>query len=171
MIILGIDPALGSLGWGVICEESNKFKYISSGIIKTSPTQLMHKRLAIITTELERIINHFKPDLVSMEETFVNSNAVSSLKLGYVRGAIMALVGKSELEYIEFKPNLIKKTIVGMGHADKAQVMHMIKIMVLESAHVTSFDESDALAIAYTGNVYFKVKERDLKYQLTANQK
>ncbi|MGI4776417.1 MAG: crossover junction endodeoxyribonuclease RuvC [Janthinobacterium lividum] len=160
MIILGIDPALGSLGWGVVCEESNKFKYLNSGTIKTLPAQLMHLRLATITTKLEKIIEQFKPDIVAMEETFINSNATSSLKLGYVRGAVMALIGRNKLDYIEFKPNLIKKTVVGAGHADKCQIMHMVKLLISGSINIKSFDESDALAIAYTGNIYSKIRSR-----------
>jgi crossover junction endodeoxyribonuclease RuvC len=156
MIVLGIDPALASLGWGIISEEGSRLKYISSGTIKTLPSQLITQRLAAITFKLEEIITLYKPDIIAMEETFINSNAVSSLKLGFVRGAIMAMVGRNNLNFTEFKPNMIKKTVVGVGHAEKTQVMHMIKILLSGGSEVKSFDESDALAIAYTGIVYSK---------------
>lgn len=154
MIILGIDPALASLGWGVISDDGTKLKYLASGLIKTKADELIQNRLAYIANSLEKIINEYKPSLISMEETFVNSNAVSSLKLAYVRGAIMALIGRRNINFSEFKPNLIKKTVVGVGHAEKAQIVHMIKILLPGSSNIKNFDEADALAIAYTGSIY-----------------
>jgi len=154
LIILGIDPALASLGWGVISDDGTKLKYLASGLIKTKADELIQNRLAYIANSLEKIINEYKPSLISMEETFVNSNAVSSLKLAYVRGAIMALIGRRNINFSEFKPNLIKKTVVGVGHAEKAQIVHMIKILLPGSSNIKNFDEADALAIAYTGSIY-----------------
>lgn len=156
VIILGIDPALASLGWGVIREDGSKLKYLSSGLIKTSASDLIQNRLAHITVSLEQIIKQHSPTLIAMEETFINTNAITSLKLGYVRGAIMALVGRGNINFLEFKPNLIKKTVVGVGHAEKAQIVHMIKILLPGSANIKNFDEADALAIAYTGSIYSK---------------
>lgn len=154
MKILGIDPALTILGWGIIQSNSPKINYISSGLIKTDAGALIQNRLAHIVTSIEEIIGIYKPDAIAMEETFVNSNAGSSLKLGYVRGAIMALVGKINLPYYEFLPNKIKKAIVGVGHADKNQVKHMVKIIISGNMEHITFDEADALAIAYTCLVY-----------------
>lgn len=88
MIVLGINFALVLLGRGIICEEGPKLKYISSDTIKTITAKLMPLRLAEITLKLEEIIAHYKPALIVMEETFINSNVVSSLKLGYIKGAI-----------------------------------------------------------------------------------
>ena len=156
VVILGIDPALASLGWGVINDDGSKLKYLSSGIIKTSASELIQNRLAHIFNSLEQIIEEYKPGLITMEETFVNANAVSSLKLGYVRGAIMALIGRNNIDFSEFKPNLIKKTVVGVGHAEKVQIVHMIKILLPGSANIKNFDEADALALAYTGSIYSK---------------
>lgn len=157
MIILGIDPALASLGWGVISDDGTKLKYLASGLIKTKADELIQNRLAYIANSLEKIIDEYKPSLISMEETFINSNAVSSLKLGYVRGAIIALIGRRNINFSEFKPNLIKKTVVGVGHAEKAQIVHMIKILLPGSSNIKNFDEADALAIAYTGSIYSKI--------------
>lgn len=156
--ILGIDPALTKIGWGVISTNAARLNYVSSGIIQTKSNQLLHKRLATITLELEEIIIHYKPSIIAMEETFVNMNAVSSLKLGYARGAIMALIGKYGVDFQEFKPNFIKKTIVGTGHAEKQQILHMVKILLPGlSSSPLAFDEADALAIAYTSSVYNNV--------------
>lgn len=150
MKILGIDPALTCLGWGIIESNSPKIEYIDSGLIKTTSKELIWHRLSAISSSIETIIDLHKPDAVAMEETFVNKNPTSSLKLGYVRGALMATIGKTKLPYFEFLPNKIKKTIVGVGHAEKEQVKHMVNIIISGITRDISFDESDALAIAYT---------------------
>ncbi|RTK92355.1 MAG: crossover junction endodeoxyribonuclease RuvC [Rickettsiales bacterium] len=150
MRILGIDPALGCLGWGIIESKSPKIHYINSGIVKTDAKMDIHLRLALIVSAIENIIIEYQPNLIAMEETFLNVNASSSLKLGYVRGALMAVIGKTNLPYYEFMPNKIKKTIVGVGHADKTQVKHMVKMIVSGINDQITLDETDALAIAYT---------------------
>lgn len=151
MIILGIDPALSNLGWGVIEVQSNRLSYIASGVISTKSTQLMYKRLAFIAAKLELIIERHNPEILAMEESFINMNAVSSMKLGYIRGVIMAIAGKRDLEFKEFKPNFVKKTVVGSGHAEKHQLLHMIKILFPNiTDKIVSTDESDAIAVAYT---------------------
>ncbi len=157
MRILGIDPALSALGWGIIELDSPRIKYVASGTIKTDTNLALHKRLAIISCAIEELINLHQPNAVAMEETFVNTNATSSLKLGYVRGAIMALVGKTDIPYFEYLPNKIKKTIVGVGHAEKEQVKHMVNIIISNCQENISFDEADALAIAYTCLVHAKL--------------
>ncbi len=156
MIILGIDPSLTCLGWGVIRKEKAAFKYLDSGTITTKPNEIMPYRLATIDNHLAQIISLYKPEKIALEETFVNNNAVSSLKLGFVRGAIMSLVGRCRIEFCEYKPNTIKKTVAGAGHAEKAQVLHMIKLLLLASPplSISSYDEADALAIAYTCALY-----------------
>lgn len=150
MIVLGIDPALGSLGWAVVAKESTKLKYLASGVIKTSSQDEMHNRLAFINDVLEKVILEYKPNMAAIEETFVNTNSVTSLKLGYARGAIMSLIGRHSLGMREFKPNTIKKTVTGYGHAEKDQILHMIKLLLLGTSAITNSDEADAVAIAYT---------------------
>jgi len=157
MKILGIDPALTSLGWGVIKLNPPKINYVASGLVKTKPTELMHKRLYNIVATIENIIETYNPDLIAMEETFINKNATSSLKLGYVRGAIMSLIGKFDKPYFEYTPNLIKKTVVGSGHAEKHQMAHMIKLIISGTHNLKNLDEVDALAVAYTCSVFAKI--------------
>ena len=156
MKILGIDPALTSLGWGLIKLSPHKINYIASGLVKTKSTDLMHKRLYNIVDTIENIIETYNPDLIAMEETFINKNATSSLKLGYVRGAIMSLIGKFDKPYFEYTPNLIKKTVVGSGHAEKHQMAHMIKLIISGAHNLKNLDEVDALAVAYTCSVFAK---------------
>lgn len=150
MRILGIDPALSCLGWGIIQLDSPKINYVDSGIVKTRADTELHLRLSNIAGSIEQIIDLYKPQAIAMEETFININAGSSLKLGYVRGALMAVIGKSQLPFYEYAPNNIKKTIVGTGHAQKEQVKHMVKMIISGSTDRICFDEADALAVAYT---------------------
>jgi len=150
MIVLGIDPALGSLGWAVVAKESAKLKYLASGVIKTSSKDEIHNRLSYINSILEKVILEYKPNMAAIEETFVNTNSVTSLKLGYARGAIMSLVGRYGLSMREFSPNNIKKTVTGYGHAEKDQILHMIKLLLPGTSQITNSDEADAVAIAYT---------------------
>lgn len=157
MRILGIDPALTCLGWGVIRFNSPKIHYIASGLVKTNLKTPIHNRLAQLVSSIEQVIELYKPEVIAMEETFVNANAISSLKLGYVRGALMSAIGKTGLPYYEFLPNKIKKTIVGVGHADKEQVKHMVKIIISGGTEHITLDEADALAIAYTCLVHQKI--------------
>lgn len=153
MKILGIDPALTSLGWGIIEISGNKVNYINSGLLKTNNKKELYLRISDISTSIEQVISLYKPNIVAMEETFININAISSLKLAYVRGALMALFGKNKLPYYEFLPNKIKKTVVGVGHAEKSQIKHMMSLILTGVPKDICFDEADALATAYTCSV------------------
>lgn len=153
MIILGIDPAISHIGWGVISSIGSQIKYIASGVIDTNASDSLPSRLALISNQIERIIGEFKPDLIAMEEVFINKNPLSSLKLSHARGAIMAMIGKSSIPMEEYAPNKVKKTLVGVGRAEKEQVLHMINV-IMPTAKIKKFDESDALAVAYTASVY-----------------
>ncbi len=153
MIILGIDPAISHIGWGVISTQGNAIKYIASGVIDTDAKDTLPSRLALISRSVEKIIEIHRPELAGMEEVFINKNAFSSLKLSHARGAIMAVIGRYDIPLSEFAPNKVKKTLVGSGHAEKEQVVHMINLL-LPTAKIAKFDEADALAVAYTCSVY-----------------
>lgn len=151
MIILGLDPSLCSFGWGVLAVDNNKkLKYIASGTIVTKSDTQMHLRLSEISNEIKNIIKTYNPDVVAAEESFVNKNALSSIKLAYARGAMMSVIGEYKLEFHEYKPNEIKKTLSGVGHADKKQMQYMLKFVIRNAPDIKSFDENDALAVAYT---------------------
>jgi crossover junction endodeoxyribonuclease RuvC len=130
MKILGIDPSLSSSGWGVLSVVGQKISYVASGNIITLSSDKIEKRLAKIYSEITNVIEYYSPELIGMEETFVNKNFASSLKLSLARGAIIASIGKSNAKFLEFSPNLVKKTVVGVGHADKLQVFRMIKLLL-----------------------------------------
>lgn len=157
MRILGIDPALTILGWGIIEAHLPKINFISSGIVKTKSDHELHLRLGSISTEMRSIIEQHQPEAIAMEITFLNNNATSSLKLAYVRGAIMAIIGELQIPYYEYSPNQIKKTLVGAGHAQKEQLKYMLQVILSGTKHDISLDEADALAAAYTCLTHIKL--------------
>jgi len=145
--ILGIDPGLGNTGWGVIDYINNAPKHLANGTIKTDPKTPLAKRLAKIALELEQIITLWNPSEAAVEETFVNANPASALKLGQARGVALCAPARFGLETAEYAPNKIKKTIVGAGHAGKGQIQLMVG-MLMPRVEIHSADSADALAIA-----------------------
>ncbi len=155
MIILGIDPALTQTGWGIISSYKNSLSFIACGTIKTDAKQQLDVRLHHIYQSISQVIQIYKPDEVAIEETFVNNNAVSSLKLGHARGVLMLSAAVAGLKISEYASTSIKKTVVGVGRADKNQVGVMMKYL-LPKAVIKNADEADALAVAICHN-NFKV--------------
>ncbi len=150
MRIVGIDPGLQCTGWGVIGREGQNFSYIASGTIITKRAQSLDGRLYALHEGLLAAINEYQPDAAAIEETFVNSNAKSSLLLGHVRGALILTCMISGVKSFEqYSANHIKKTITGYGHADKGQMMRMLPYIIngIEMNDMTH-DMVDALAIA-----------------------
>jgi crossover junction endodeoxyribonuclease RuvC len=146
-MILGIDPGLACTGWGIIHKEGSSLKYCGSGVIKTETSSAIELRLNIVFNALQIILAEYRPSCVAMEETFVNMNSQSSLKLAHVRGAIMVSIAQANLRVAQYAPNLIKKSIVGYGRAEKDQVIHMVNLL-LPKCDVKISDEADALAVA-----------------------
>lgn len=153
MIILGIDPALTQSGWGAILSQNNTISFIACGTIKTDSKKSLDTRLHHIHLSINQVIELYKPDEVAIEETFVNNNAVSSLKLGHARGVLMLSAAIAGLKIYEYASTSIKKTVVGVGRAEKSQVGAMIKYL-LPKAIVKSEDEADALAVAICHNSF-----------------
>ena len=145
--IIGIDPGLRNTGWGVIEADGTRLSYVADGSVHSDADAPLATRLLQIHTQLVEILLRHAPDEAAIEETFVNKDARATLKLGQARGAAMlapALVGISVAEYA---PNVVKKSVVGAGHAEKDQVKHMVKVL-LPRAELNSADSVDALAIA-----------------------
>jgi crossover junction endodeoxyribonuclease RuvC len=145
--ILGIDPGLRRTGWGVIDIEGNRLIYVACGSVETNAKADLALRLLGIHDGLIRIVEQFAPDEAAVESTFVNKDAVATLKLGQARGIAMLVPARSNVPVSEYAPNLVKKTIVGAGHGEKAQVRMMIGVL-LPKADPQSEDAADALAIA-----------------------
>lgn len=145
--ILGIDPGLRRTGWGVIAQESNKLSFIACGVIMPDEKLEMAQRLCALHDGLQKIILQYKPDETAVEETFMNTNAASALKLGQARGIALLAPALAGLSVAEYAANVVKKSITGAGHAEKQQIQHMIKVL-LPKAEIVSEDAADALAIA-----------------------
>jgi crossover junction endodeoxyribonuclease RuvC len=149
MIILGIDPGLQKSGWGVIEKNGSRLSFIASGLIKTNSAALLSQRLATLHEGLADVIKEFKPYTSAIEETFVNKNPASALKLGQARGVLLAVPALYGIECAEYSANKVKKSIVGTGHAAKEQMGMMVKTL-LPACGKPSEDEADALAVAIT---------------------
>jgi crossover junction endodeoxyribonuclease RuvC len=147
--ILGIDPGLRRTGWGMIACEGNRLIYLACGTVETNEKLSLAERLVTIHDGLTRIVDEFHPDEAAVEATFVNRDAAATLKLGQARGIAMLVPAKAGVMVAEYAPNLVKKTIVGAGHAEKAQIRVMIGVL-LPKADPQSEDAADALAIAVT---------------------
>ncbi len=147
MRIIGLDPGLRKTGWGIIDHSGSSLTYVGDGVIKTSDKAPLATRLADLADSLTHIIEHFKPDHAAVEKVFVNKNPDSTLKLGMARGVILMIPAKLSLDVGEYPANLVKKSVVGSGHADKEQVTTMIK-MLLPKAQLQTDDAADALAVA-----------------------
>lgn len=146
MRIIGIDPGLQRTGWGIIDVNGNRLSHIMHGVIATDAKADIALRLVKIFDELTTMINLWVPTMAAVEETFVNKNPASALKLGLARGAAMLAPAKAGLGVSEYPANLVKKSVVGAGHAEKEQVQAMIRVLLpgVEAA----VDAADALAVA-----------------------
>lgn len=147
MLVLGVDPGLLKTGWGIVRFENGNLTYVDSGTIFTDSKLPMEDRLKNIFTNLDNIIKDYKPNCMSIEETFVNNNPLSSLKLGQARGVAILSAGMNNIKVYEYLPNAIKKAITGVGKANKQQVVAMIKCL-LPLSNTKTEDEADALAMA-----------------------
>lgn len=148
-IILGVDPGLHHTGWAVIGSDGLKYQFIASGTVTTNPKDDMQVRLLKISTELAEVINHHKPKTAGIEEVFVNKNNLSSLKLGHARGAIILTLAQNNIKASEYSATKVKKSVTGVGRAEKEQIDMMVKILMPKATPKTEH-ESDAIAIAIT---------------------
>jgi crossover junction endodeoxyribonuclease RuvC len=147
MRLLGLDPGLRHTGWGVIDVDGSRLRYVADGAIHPSAEKPMAERLVELHDALARIIAEHRPQQAAVEETFVNQNASSTLKLGLARGVALLVPALAGLAVAEYPANLIKKSIVGAGHAEKAQVQMMVR-RLLPGCLLNSPDAADALAVA-----------------------
>jgi crossover junction endodeoxyribonuclease RuvC len=147
--ILGIDPGLRRTGWGVIEVEGNRLVYIGCGSVEPPDDLPLSSRLLAIHAGLAAVLGDFRPLEAAVEQTFVNKDGVATLKLGQARGVAMLAPAMFGISVAEYAPNQVKKTVVGAGHADKNQIMMMLKVL-LPKAEPKSADAADALAIAIT---------------------
>jgi crossover junction endodeoxyribonuclease RuvC len=147
--ILGIDPGLRRTGWGMVVIDGNRLSYVACGSLATDDKASLAVRLLAIHDGLRQVVADHAPDEAAVETTFVNKDAAATLKLGQARGIAMLVPAIAGVPVAEYAPNLVKKTIVGAGHCEKAQIRMMIGVL-LPKADPKSHDAADALAIAVT---------------------
>ncbi|PWB81048.1 MAG: crossover junction endodeoxyribonuclease RuvC [Methylocystaceae bacterium] len=146
--ILGIDPGLRNTGWGIIeASRGSRLSFVACGRLHSDTDASMGARLAQLQQGLARIIADYAPHEAAVEETFVNRDPQSALKLGQARGVALAAPALAGLDVEEYAANLVKKTVVGNGHADKAQIAMMVRVL-LPASLARSADAADALAVA-----------------------
>ena len=147
MRILGLDPGLRHTGWGIVDATDNRLQFIAEGVIEPDSTLELAERLRHIFIAVQNLIAAHTPGECAIEDTFVNQNPVSTLKLGHARAAAMLAAAVAGLPVAEYKPNLVKKSVVGAGHADKTQISAMVRIL-LPGSCAGKADAADALAVA-----------------------
>lgn len=147
MRILGIDPGLTVAGWGIVDSEGNRLRHIANGAIKTNAKLDMATRLRQLHDGLNIVLDDFQPDEAAVEETFANTNAVSTLALGQARGVLVLGPRLRDIPVVQYLPNKVKKAVVGVGKADKLQVQMMVKTL-MPGVTFNSADAADALAVA-----------------------
>lgn len=146
MRILGIDPGLRIMGWGVIESRGSRLSHVANGVCRSVGDNLA-TRLLSLHEQLTEVLVYHAPDQAAIEQTFVNKDGAGTLKLGQARGVALLAAAQAGLPVGEYAPNRVKKTVVGVGHADKGQVMHMVRLQ-LPGCDPAGPDAADALAIA-----------------------
>ena len=149
MILLGLDPGLGTTGWGVIAAEGNRLSHIANGQVKTDSAAPLPTRLVALDAALAEVIRIHQPTAAAIEEVFVNANPQSTLKLGQARGVVLLAAARSGIDVGEYAARLVKKAVVGTGAAEKAQV-HAMVARLLPGVKIAGSDAADALAVAIT---------------------
>lgn len=145
--ILGIDPSLVACGWGVVEAQGTKLRHVAHGVIRPNAKAALPARLKEIFETLTDLIGEYDPQEAAVEDVFMNNNAASALKLGQARAACLLAAGTNGLGIGEYSPRSVKKSVVGTGTADKAQVAHMMNVL-MPGCGVKAGDAADALAIA-----------------------
>jgi len=149
MILIGLDPGLGTTGWGIIAAAGNRLSHIANGQIRTDAVVPLPDRLRTLHDELVDVLARHRPEGAAVEEVFVNANPQSTLKLGQARGVVMLAAAQAGLEIGEYAARLVKKAVVGTGTAEKAQVHAMVG-RLLPGTRIAGADAADALAVAIT---------------------
>ncbi len=146
MRVIGFDPGLRHTGWGVVDVAGSRLTHVANGVCSTEAGELA-QRLVRLHVEIERVVLEFRPDQAAVEHTFVNKDAAGTLKLGQARAISLLVPAQQGIPVAEYAPNAVKKAVVGVGHADKVQIQHMIKLL-LPGVDLAGADAADALAVA-----------------------
>ena len=145
--IIGLDPGLRRTGWGVVESQGNALRFVASGTVTSDEKDDLAARLCQLHDGIGAVIAQYGPEEAAVEQTFVNANPSSTLKLGQARGIAMLVPARAGLRVAEYAPNAVKKSVIGVGHGDKAQIRMMVRVL-LPKATFEGDDAADALAIA-----------------------
>lgn len=144
---MGLDPGLAALGWGVVRAAGNRLTFVACGTIATSAAETIALRLKALHDGLREVLSIHAPDAAAVEETFVNANPRAAVKLAQARAIALLAPAQAGVDVVEYAPNLVKKSVTGVGHAGKEQIRAMIAIL-LPGADPRTEHASDALAVA-----------------------
>ena len=158
MRVLGIDPGLRNMGWGVIDVVGSRITHVANGICHSSGDDLA-SRLLTLYDQMTDVVARWAPETAAVEQTFVNKDAVGTLKLGQARAIALLVPAQTGITVAEYAPNKVKKTVVGVGHADKVQIDHMVRLQ-LPGVQIAGPDAADALAIALCHAHYARSADR-----------
>jgi crossover junction endodeoxyribonuclease RuvC len=147
MRLLGLDPGLQRTGWGLIEAHGNGLRFLAAGVVSTDPGHDLASRLDVLYRGLQEVVARHRPEAAAVEETVVNVNAESSLKLGHARGVVLLAAAHAGLEVTEYAAKTVKRSVVGTGAAQKRQVAMMVRMLLPGSGHLGG-DAADALAVA-----------------------
>ncbi|MEG2316436.1 MAG: crossover junction endodeoxyribonuclease RuvC [Clostridia bacterium] len=150
MVILGIDPGLATLGWGVIEVEHGKQRLVEYGCILTTPKQRLPERLKQISADMRTLLTRFHPEEIAFEELFFAKNVTTALTVGAARGVSIAVCAEYTEQLYEYTPMQVKQAVAGYGGADKRQVQQMVKLLLHMETIARPDDAADAIAIALT---------------------
>jgi crossover junction endodeoxyribonuclease RuvC len=159
MNLLGLDPGLRATGWGVVSFEGDHLRHVANGTIRTKASAPLAERLYELFRNIVAVVEQQSPDSAAVEETFVNKNPQSTLKLGQARGVALLAPATLGVPVSEYAANLVKKTVVGVGHADKNQI-HVMVSHLLPGVKIDSSDSADALAVAICHGHHFASTNR-----------
>lgn len=159
MIILGIDPGIGRVGWGVIKDELGKQKVIAYGCFETSSKFNLDERLAKIYDFITQLVEQFNPDVLAVEQLYFSANSKTALIVGEARGVILLAAAKSNLPTASYTPLQVKQALTGFGRASKNQIQSMAGVILHLSKKLTQDDAADALAIAITHAFSYKIRK------------
>lgn len=160
MRILGIDPGIGRTGWGVVEVQSAKFKVQSYGCLETKAGLPVDQRLKIIHEKISEIIQEYKPDCLTIEELFFNTNAKTAFIVGQARGVVLLTAAQKNLLISVYTPLQVKIAVTGYGRAQKAQIGQMVKVILKLKEIPKPDDTADALAIALTHAFSYKIRQK-----------
>lgn len=158
MVILGIDPGIGRMGWGVVEAQNSKLKTQSYGCIETAAKLKVEERLLIIHKKLNEIIEEQKPDVLAIEELFFNTNAKTAFVVGQARGVILLTAAEKNLSVAVYTPLQVKIALTGYGRAEKQQIGQMVKVLLKLPSIPKPDDTADALAVALTHAFSYKLQ-------------